>query len=218
MPIKFDIYPNPKRKNDTADTKYHARIITNRIVSEKTFADEISKASSLTPGDILGVLTELRSNIVTHLLQGERIHLPGIGYMELSIDNPEIDSDGPNFSSKRLKVKTIKFQPEKELKQDIRSKASFERIKETPHSAVRSEKDTTALLRKIFKENDMVTRKQLGLLMDYTPSKTYTLLRNLKNQGHVEEHGFTRVRLFKATPKLYDDNILNRLIESSEKK
>jgi len=64
----------------------------------------------------------------------------------------------------------------------------------------------------------MVTRKQLGLLMDYTPSKTYTLLRNLKNQGHVEEHGFTRVRLFKATPKLYDDNILNRLIESSEKK
>ena len=207
MPIKFDIYPNPPRKEDTETPTYHARIIADGMVSEDTFAGEISRASSLTPGDILAVLTELRSSMVTHLREGKRIHLSGIGYFEMAIDSPDIESDAPNFPSKRLKIKTVKFQPEKELKRDVSFGLEFERVKYLKHSITRDEKEDILLLRDAFKSNDRLTSKQITAVLGYTRSKTYRVMNQLREQKMVDECGFKTAHIYSATPKLYDDQI-----------
>jgi predicted histone-like DNA-binding protein len=207
MPIKFDIYPNPTPKKEGSKQMYHARVIAGGVASEKTITSEINKASSLTPGDVMAVLTELRSSIITHLRDGKRVHLPGIGYFELAIESPQIESDEPNFPSKRLKAKTIKFQPEKAMKLDACAGVTFERVNYLKHSANHSVTEDVSQITKIFKDHEIISSKGFADLMDYSQSKAYRILRKLRDEKLVEECGFKNLNLYKATPQLYDSKV-----------
>ncbi len=184
MPIHFDFYTSPNSENTPDGKKYHARVVGGRTIEEKEIVDVIQYRSSLTTGDIKAVLSELHSELVTKLLDGNRVHLPGIGYFYLSLSAPK-DADPEHTHSQSVKVKGIEFRADQKLKDEILLKAELTRARNKNHSSSMDIYEVDALLIDYFAEHNVITRKQLEVLCGFTTSTAQAHLRRLVKEGRL---------------------------------
>ena len=72
MTIFYDWFENPKRSEDE-ETTLHVRPCFNGTVSTKVLVRKIQQRSSLTPGDVVAVLTELSEIVGEELQEGKQV-------------------------------------------------------------------------------------------------------------------------------------------------
>ena len=80
----------PYRKGVTAKPRLHARIVPRGVITTEMLSEEIHDASSLTTGDVEATITMLSKAIIRNLKQGKRIHIKGLGYLEMTLQCPPI--------------------------------------------------------------------------------------------------------------------------------
>ena len=64
MTAIYDFYKNPKQKDSTEKTRYHARVVTNQTISTDELARKIHTRGTVTTADVKAVLTSLSDVIV----------------------------------------------------------------------------------------------------------------------------------------------------------
>ena len=204
MQVYYDIYKNPKRKDDKSETKSHVRVINNRIISEKTFNEEIRTASSLTPGDVKGAISALHDTLVNHLSNGEKVKIDGIGTFSLSIECPDdFKDDGTYFPSRQIQVRSINFRPEHDLVSEVNAKATFQHYRNRLHSAARTEKEEIQILKETFADGRSKTLKELSAALEYNRVKADRRIKQLVEKGYLLCTGTRNIYSYKSTDKLH---------------
>ena len=80
MAVQFEFYKNPGTVEKGEEQQYHPRVVNFNSVSTEYLAAEIHRATTFGEAEVEGVLMSLSHFMSSHLKNGERVHLKGIGY------------------------------------------------------------------------------------------------------------------------------------------
>ena len=157
----------------------------------------IEKATTLTTADLTGSLDALKAEIAYQLMEGNRVHLPGLGYFSLAVKG-EICEDAKThrFRLRNPEVRSVNFRPEKDFMRTLRN-AQFEnatyrsRLHATPSPA---EVDTA--LTRLFAAADYLFANDLQTALHISKSMTYRLLRSLESDGKLRNVGSRYRKMF----------------------
>ena len=87
MAIQFEFYKNPQEEEE--EESYHPRIVNFQHVTTKRLAAEIHSATTFGKAEVEAMLMELSRCMGNHLREGERVHLDGIGYFQITLQSTE---------------------------------------------------------------------------------------------------------------------------------
>ncbi|WP_300726038.1 HU family DNA-binding protein [uncultured Bacteroides sp.] len=184
MPVTFDFYASPSPDASDKPRKYHARVVGGWTVEEQEILEQIENRSALTQGDIKAVLAELKAEIVGQLQQGNRVHLPGIGYFSLSLSAPK-EASPTSIHAQNIRVKNIEFRAEQDLKKAVTTGIEFRRTSVKRHSNRLDSSEVDALLTGYFQKNTFITRRKMETLCGFTSSMAKLHLSRLVKEGRL---------------------------------
>ena len=121
MPLKYDLFPNP---GENEVKGYHPRLLPVDIVDEEQLCDLISEQSSITPADVLSVMSSLANNMNRFLLGGRKVRVNSIGTLYLTVGSAPVSDYNKN--PKTLHVKKLSLIPHKDFELTMKSE-SFSR-------------------------------------------------------------------------------------------
>ena len=161
MAVQFELYKTPMPKEKKNKVRYHARPISYETVNTKKLVYRIHDRCSLSPSDVTATLEELKYEVAQCLKEGKKVHIDGLGYLQVTLSCEEEIRDPKDKRVHKVKLKAIKFKADKELKAEL-SDMEFHRSKYRPHSAGLSEVEIDMELTKYFAENQLITRKAVS--------------------------------------------------------
>lgn len=194
MPVKFDLYNNPE-KEGVISPKLHAKVITRGVVDTRNLGESINKKCSLTPSDVWGVLTALRTEFYEAFSQGYSVHLEGIGHFSLSL-KCEPDVDPKYVSSKDIKVKGIRFVPEKELLEMLKAVQFEHDTDDSRHSSDMGHPEMMAKIDRYFSENQFLRRVDFEKMTGFNKSKALRTLKELVKNGVLKNVGTVNMPMY----------------------
>lgn len=186
MSIQFDFYntPSPEGIAEEKEARYHARVVTKQTMDTEDIVKRIQERSTLSKGDIMAVLSELRDVVKQGLLDGNNVQLNGIGVYSLTLEAPK-DASPNKTHAQSISVKRIDFRADRKLRKEIMSEAHFERSATKNHSSHISIYEVDALLVDYFEEHTYITRQRFETLCQFTKNTALRHLKRLVEEGRL---------------------------------
>ena len=94
--------------------KYKAKAIHEREVDKNLIVKEVAKRLGTSEGNVLGIILSLSEVINSHLRNGDKVRIEGLGMMKLEIESDKVDSPKQFKSSKHIRGVRLHFLPESE--------------------------------------------------------------------------------------------------------
>ena len=138
MSVQFELYKTPMPKEKKNKVRYHARPISFETVNTEKLVYRIHDRCSFSPSDVIATLEELKYEVAQCLKEGKKVHINGLGYLQITLSCEEEIRDPKAKRVHKVKLKAVKFKADKELKAEL-SDMHFQRSKYKPHSAGLSE-------------------------------------------------------------------------------
>lgn len=201
MAIQFEFYKNPQPEKEGEEPSYHPRVVNFQQVSTQKLAREIHMATTFGVAEVEAVLMELSRCMGNHLREGERVHLDGIGYFQITLQSTE-PVHSLTTRANKVKLKSISFQAEKDLKNTCIT-AHLQRSKYKPHSATLSEEEIDKKLTEYFATHTVLTRTNMQSLCEFTQSMASRQIRRLKEQGNLLNIGKPTQPIYVPGPGYY---------------
>lgn len=187
MAIRFEWYENPTNTEEEK-TLYHARPILNGSADTKEIATQIQELCALTEVDVNAVLNALSYVTSTHLKEGKRVHLNGLGYFQLSLScDEEIEAD-TKYRNTKVKVKTVRFRADQELKDRI-GETKLVHSAHGTHSKKLSDEHIIKRLHTHFSKQPILTRKEFQQLCGMTRTTASRRIQKLREAGVLKNIG-----------------------------
>ena len=92
--------------------RYKAVAVHYQTIDTKRLCREIQDNCTLKKSDVVAVLSELSELLVSHLQDGDRVRLEGIGLLKLEIESDKVDSPEEFSASKHIRNFRIHLLPE----------------------------------------------------------------------------------------------------------
>ncbi len=194
MPAEYDFYSNPVPPGSNRKPRLHARIVTNGTVGTEKLAEEIHGRCTLTTGDILATLVSLSEVITQHLIEGDRIHIKGLGYLQMTLKCPPVKSP-KEIRAESIDFKSVAFRPEVALKEALKSTV-FVRTTRKNHSNKYSEIEVDGLLTGHFLDHPYITRQEFQYLCGFTKGTANRRLTKLVQEGKLKKDGLHRFPIY----------------------
>ena len=118
MAIQFEFYKNPQPEKEGEEPSYHPRVVNFQHVTTQKLAREIHMATTFGKAEVEAMLMELSRCMGNHLCEGERVHLDGIGYFQVTLQATE-PVHSLTTRADKVKLKSINFQADRDLKSYI---------------------------------------------------------------------------------------------------
>lgn len=185
MPAKYDFYQNPPSGN--RKPRLHARIISPGTVNTDELANQIHDRCTVTPADVKAVLSALADVMISRFRDGERIHIDGLGYFQLTLSCPPVRTE-KEIRAESIRLDSIAFRPEKAFK-DRLSTITFERIRQKRHSRSYTEEEADNRLKNYFSRHPYIARQDFQVLMGYTQTTANRTLKKLVEAGKLKRAG-----------------------------
>ena len=115
MAIQFEFYKNPQPEKEGEEPSYHPRVVNFQHVTTQKLAREIHMATTFGKAEVEAMLMELSRCMGNHLCEGERVHLDGIGYFQITLQATE-PVHSLTTRADKVKLKSINFQADRDLK------------------------------------------------------------------------------------------------------
>ena len=109
--ILFDFYTVPNAKNKDEMT-YCVRPVVQRTITANDIAMRIEKECTLTRADVKAVIEALSTHIANCLANGERVHLPNLGYFTLKLKS-DVKIEPDKTKANHIPYDTTGFIPDK---------------------------------------------------------------------------------------------------------
>ena len=115
MAILFEWYENVNDLNKPEDERLlHPRPVLAMPMETDDITSHIEHASSMSRGDIAGVLSELSRVVAGALGSGRRVHIEGLGYFRYVLDTIGVSTLEEFDFEKQVKAVRVEFIPERE--------------------------------------------------------------------------------------------------------
>lgn len=186
--VEYDLYKSPPRKVGGKEvTRLHARVANAKTVSIADMEEAVQKSTSLTKTDLKAVMHEVGERFREELAKGNRVHVEGIGYFQMTLSSPPDIKDKNDARAESIHFKTVAYTPEKDLRRKL-SSTKFVRSERGDHTVVRSEIELMGILTDYFKDHEYITRFDLEDVCGMTRS---TASRRIK--AWVEEKKLKKI-------------------------
>lgn len=197
MTAIYDFYKNPKQKDSTEKTRYHARVVTNQTISTDELASKIHTRCTVTTADVKAVLTSLSDVIVEELKNGNRVYIDGLGYLQITLTCPEIETTDKT-RAQSIHFKSVAFRPEVRLKEQLKD-THFKRAENKTHSKEHTTEDLEKLLTRYFQSHESINRQQFEQLSGFTRTTASRRLKALVEAGKLKNIGLHHFPVYKPT-------------------
>lgn len=201
MSANYDFYSNPVPPGSNRKPRLHARIVTNGTIDTKDIAEEIHSRCTLTIGDIYATLISLSELITEHLQEGDRVHIKGLGYFQMTLQCPPVKSP-KEIRAESIQFKSVAFRPEMALKEILKT-TTFVRAARKVHSNKYSEIEIDGLLTGHFLDNPYITRMDFQYLCGFTKATANRKLTRLVQEGKLKKEGLCRFPVYMPVPGNY---------------
>ena len=181
MAVQFELYKTPMPKEKKNKVRYHARPISYETVNTKKLVYRIHDRCSLSPSDVTATLEELKYEVAQCLKEGKKVHIDGLGYLQVTLSCEEEIRDPKDKRVHKVKLKAIKFKADKELKAEL------------------SDMELT----KYFSENQLITRKDFQYLCGMTQITAYRHIKRLIAEKKLQNKGTTHQPIYTPVPGNY---------------
>ena len=189
MSIKYEIQPI-KNSQGTGKERHFARIFDRMPMSAQQLKQHIQATCSLTQGDVEATLSALRDVIINELSQGNRVYIPSIGYLSLSVDlNMPENMPISKVRADYIKVRNINFRPDADMLQEIRKNTTFERAKFSTKSKELTEDIVLEKIKEYLSANPFINRCKLEILLGVRQSIALKWLRHFTKIGVLRKEG-----------------------------
>ena len=183
--------------------RYHARPISFETVNTEKLVYRIHDRCSFSPSDVIATLEELKYEVAQCLKEGKKVHINGLGYLQITLSCEEEIRDPKAKRVHKVKLKAVKFKADKELKAEL-SDMHFQRSKYKPHSASLSEEEIDKKLTAYFATHPVLTRSNMQSLCSFTQSMASRQIRRLKAKGNLQNIGKPTQPIYIPTPGHYE--------------
>lgn len=194
MTARYDFYKNPSPKGSKQRVRYHARVVPYGTTDSDTLAKLIHSRCTVTPADVKAVLSSLSDVIVNELQNGNRVYIEGLGYLQLTLECPPVQSVR-EVRAESIRFKSVAFRPEADLKKRLRA-TRFERASHKSHSKELSSDRIEEILVSYFTNHPYLTRHAFQGLCGYTRSTANRRLKELREAGKLSCIGAARTSLY----------------------
>ena len=109
--LNYQKYQN-KNEQSTAYQKWYGRAVIKETVGIETMAERIEQNCTAKRADVLAVLSELGVVVKDLLQDGNRVHLPYLGYFKLGLSTTGAESPEKFTANSNIKGVHVVFQPE----------------------------------------------------------------------------------------------------------
>ena len=146
----------------------------------------IERGTTFSMSDLAGALEALSKELKAQLLAGNRVHLPGLGFFSLAIKG-ELRTHPRTHRPRLLRpqVRTIRFQPEKEVMGQMKA-AKFVLLNQPrPNKAMPSASTIVSVLTEAFAAATVLQISDLRDRFQLSTAKTYALAHQLEAEGKL---------------------------------
>ena len=200
MSIKYEIHGIKNAKGEGKEQKY-VHLFAHEPQSDHALEDDIQASCSLTKADVRAAFSALRDHMARALASGSRFHLPGVGYFSLSVglDAPDdLPDDLPDDKMRAdyIRLRNIRFRPERSLLSEVGSGVSFERAAFSSRSRQYTEEQLLSLLRHYFATHTCLTRRILQRVAGLRESAAKKWLQHLTATGVLHKDGASNAPVY----------------------
>jgi predicted histone-like DNA-binding protein len=110
MAVKLKMVTKRNPRDVSAPAKYHGVAVSRGKTTQNDLAARISGQSSMTEGDVLGVLKALELNIIELLESGRSVELGELGTFSIGASTQGIESK-EKFSIRQVTKRRVLFRP-----------------------------------------------------------------------------------------------------------
>ena len=161
MAVQFEFYKNPVQ-GEEEETNYHPRVVNFQHVTTRRLAAEIHSATTFGKAEVEAMLMELSRCMGNHLREGQRVHLDGVGYFQITLQATEPIHSMAAHADK-VKFKSVSFLADKDLKSELVGMHA-QRSKYKPHSATLSQEEIDKKLAGYFSTHTVLTRDRKSVV------------------------------------------------------
>ncbi len=189
MNIKYEIQ-SIKNVQGTGEERRYARIYPHEPITAEQLGERIQTSSSLTKGDVEATLSALSCQLVQELSQGNRFHLPGIGYFSLSVAlNATEEQPTEKVRGNQISVRNIKFLPEADVLQEVSANVHFERAKFSTQSKEHSEEEIIRKIKNYLSTHSYLNRSKMESLFGLRRAIAQKWLKHFTETGLLRKEG-----------------------------
>ena len=189
MSIKYEIR-SIQNAQGTGKERHYAHIYEQPAMTPQQLASRIQDSCSLTKSDVEGTVSALREAMIHELEQGNRFHIPNIGYFSLAVglDIPEgkpIDK----VRGDHIKVRNINFQPDASMLKEIKSHARFEHAESTTRPKNLTEDSLRKKIMVFLSSHRCITRRDMELEFGLRRTTALKWLKHFTETGVLKKEG-----------------------------
>lgn len=202
MAVQFELYQTPMPEDKKNKVRYHARPVSYETVDTKKLVYRIHDRCSLSPSDVISTLEELKYEVAQCLKEGKKVHIDGLGYLQITLSCEEEIRDPKDKRVHKVKLKAVKFKADKELKAEL-SDMEFHRSKYRPHSTGLSDIEIDMRLTEYFAENQIITRRKFQYLCEMTQITASRYIKKMITEKKLQNLGTTHQPIYTPVPGNY---------------
>ena len=170
-------------------------------VTTQRLAAEIHSATTFGKAEVEAMLMELSRCMGNHLREGQRVHLDGVGYFQITLQATEPIHSMAAHADK-VKFKSVSFLADRDLKGELIGMHA-QRSKYKPHSATLSQEEIDKKLTGYFATHTVLTRSDMQSLCQFTHSMAARHIHRLKEEGSLQNIGIRTQPIYVPCPGHY---------------
>lgn len=202
MKIKFDAYEIAQSPLHEAGKTYSRPAIVNpKTIPTRDIMEKASGECTLTTIDISAVIGSLARHLRQQLLQGNAVHLDGIGTFSLSLKFEEATKPKDDFTARDVQVSGINFSPDHQLLAEVQHEARFERSSSLRSSQV-SEGEAILCLHDYFQRHQSITKREFQTLLGLKYGRATKLLLALEAKNKIIASRIGQTNFYTPGPTL----------------
>lgn len=128
MPINYSARKKVDKTGDEPRELYYAvpKAMQNRnnCVTERDLAETLSSMSTLTPGDVLAVLTLLPGAIAQNLKASRTVKIEGFGTFFTSLTSEGVETP-EELTADKVRISRICYKADKKMKEEVMSESLY---------------------------------------------------------------------------------------------
>lgn len=202
MKVQFEFAPIPQPQSKETKLRYYPRVVNRHLVKTREISAEIQHACSLTEIDVNAVLDALSRSLSNYLRQGNRVHLQGIGFFDVTLTCPET-RDPKKMRPSQVTYKGVNFRPDKDLKSRIADLTAERGKVRNNRSASLSDTAIDKRLTEYFAEHPVLTRYDLQRVCQMTKITAIRCIRRLLGEGKIKNIGLKNQPIYVPVPGHY---------------
>lgn len=202
MKVQFEFAPIPQPQSKETKLRYYPRVVNRHLVKTREISAEIQHACSLTEIDVNAVLDALSRSLSNYLRQGNRVHLQGIGFFDVTLTAPET-RDPKKMRPSQVTYKGVNFRPDKDLKSRIADLTAERGKVRNNRSASLSDTAIDKRLTEYFAEHPVLTRYDLQRVCQMTKITAIRCVRRLLGEGKIKNIGLKNQPIYVPVPGHY---------------